>query len=396
MLRILHLEDDPIDAEMVVDLLREEGLEVESDRVDTLEEFKKQLQSGTHALILSDYTIPGVDAFETLRLARQLRPDLPFVFLSGTLGEDVAIEALKMGATDYVLKQRIGRLGPAVRRALKEAEEQFRRKEAEEALRRANIELERKVQLRTQQLVEANANLQTFTHAAAHDLRSPLRTIHSFTGLALEDFGPQLDPVCRSYLERVIQAAESMGRLMNDLLEYSRMEQAEMKLEVVSLQAATQEALGLLETEMRTKQASVIVEDTMPAVTGHQATVVLILNNLLSNALKFMAVGMQPRVRVWAEESAVAAAQIEAGQPGQESTGFVRLWVEDNGIGIPPAQAGSLFQVFHRLHGKQEYPGTGLGLAIVRRGAERIGGRVGVESEQGKGSRFWVELQRAP
>jgi signal transduction histidine kinase len=391
MLRILHLEDDLVDAEMVLDLLREEGLEVQSDRVDTVPDFARQLKAGNHALILSDYTIPGVDAFETLRLARQVCPEVPFVFVSGTLGEDVAIEALKMGANDYVLKQRMGRLGPAVRRALREAEEMSRRKQAEEALRESNVRLEREVQERTAQLVEANANLQTFTHAAAHDMRSPLRSIRSFIDLVLEDFGTQLDPLCRSYLDRVAQAADSMSRLMTDLLEYSRMDQAQLKLEPVNLHTAMQEALSLLEDDIRAKQASVTVQEPMPDVVGHRATVVLILDNLVSKALKFVAPGVQPRVRVWAEEAQRPEAQLSSG----DGPGAVRLWVEDNGIGIPAPGLDKLFRAFQRLHGKSAYPGTGLGLAMVRRGAERMGGRVGVESEPGKGSRFWIELGRA-
>ena len=131
MLRILHLEDDPADAEIVMDLLREDGLEVESDRVDTLGDFRKQLASGSHSLLISDYTIPGVNALEALKLARTARPELPFIFFSGTIGEDQAIEVLKLGASDYVLKQRMARLPPAVRRALSEAREQARLREAE-------------------------------------------------------------------------------------------------------------------------------------------------------------------------------------------------------------------------------------------------------------------------
>lgn len=110
---------------------------------------------------------------------------------------------------------------------------------------------------------------------------------------------------------------------------------------------------------------------------GHWATVVLLVNNLVSNALKFMVAGRQPQIRISAEPS----------------ENRVRLTVEDNGIGIAPEDLGKIFEAFQRLHGKQAYPGTGLGLAIVRKGAERMGGRVGVESELGRGSRFWVELK---
>ena len=169
------------------------------------------------------------------------------------------------------------------------------------------------------------------------------------------------------------------------------MEQAALKREPVALQSATQEALTLLESDIQGKQASISVPENLPEVLGHRATVVLIIGNLVSNALKFTPAGVQPRIRLWAEELPASAATAL----GQDATAMVRLWVEDNGIGIRSEDLGRLFQAFQRLHGKSAYPGTGLGLAIVRRGAERMGGRVGVESELGKGSRFWVELPRA-
>jgi len=266
-----------------------------------------------------------------------------------------------------------------------------KRKEAEEALRQAgealaqsNAELERKVQERTAQLRDANTNLQIFANAAAHDMRSPLRAIRSFTDLALAEFGPQLDPACRSYLERITQSAESMARLMTDLLDYSRMEQAPVELEPVTLHSAVREALALVDADIRCKDALVTVQDSMPDVIGSQASLVLIISNLVSNALKFVAPGVQPRVRIWAQGDPAAR------EPGPAA--MVRLWVEDNGIGIRPDDIPKLFGVFQRLHSKQAYPGTGLGLAMVRRGVERMGGRAGVESEPGKGSRFWLQL----
>ncbi|HWQ90583.1 MAG TPA: ATP-binding protein, partial [Clostridia bacterium] len=112
-------------------------------------------------------------------------------------------------------------------------------------------------------------------------------------------------------------------------------------------------------------------------VVGHQATVVMLISNLVSNSLKFIAPGVQPQIRIW----------------GERRDDTIRLNVQDNGIGINPADLKRLFTAFQRLHGKQDYPGTGLGLALVRVGAERMGGRVGVESEPGKGSLFWVELK---
>jgi len=120
------------------------------------------------------------------------------------------------------------------------------------------------------------------------------------------------------------------------------------------------------------------VQEPLPQVLGHHATLFHVLANLLTNALKFVAPDVQPQVRIWAEEHA----------------GRVRLWVEDNGIGIASEHRERIFRVFERLHGIETYPGTGIGLAIVRKGAERMGGRVGVESEVGQGSRSWVELPK--
>jgi PAS domain S-box-containing protein len=134
-LRILNLEDDALDTELALALLRKDGLAAEIDRVDTQAGFEEALRRDGYDLIVADYSIPGMDALEALRLAREVRPEVPFIFLSGAIGEETAIEMLKLGASDYVLKQRMERLVPAVRRALREAEEHARRKQAEEALR---------------------------------------------------------------------------------------------------------------------------------------------------------------------------------------------------------------------------------------------------------------------
>lgn len=261
-----------------------------------------------------------------------------------------------------------------------------RRKQAENSVRqardelaRANADLEQKVGERTAQLVEANANLQTFAYTAAHDLRSPLRAIKGFSRMVLEDGGAGLDASNRSMLERVTVSAEQMGRLLDDLLDYSKISEAEVKLEPVDLGKTVEEALTLLDTDIRGKNAVVTVGKPLPGVIGHSATVVLLVNNLVSNALKFMPPGVQPQIQISAELT----------------DGRVRLSVQDNGIGIGQGDLGKIFGAFHRLHGNQAYPGTGLGLAIVRKGAERMGGRVGVESDPGRGSRFWVELKAA-
>ncbi|HYG35295.1 MAG TPA: PAS domain S-box protein, partial [Clostridia bacterium] len=248
---------------------------------------------------------------------------------------------------------------------------------AREAQARSREELERQVRERTAQLVEANANLQSFAHSAAHDLRSPLRTISSFSQVTLEECGNQVSPMVRSMLERVLQSSEQMGRLLNDLLEYSKMSQTQLKLEPVSLEAAAKEAMDMLQQDIAAKHAAVTLDLPLRNVLGHSSTVVLIISNLISNAIKFMPEGTQPQIRVWADRTG----------------NIVRLNVQDNGIGIAPENIEKVFGAFERLHGKSAYPGTGLGLTIVRRAAERMQGRAGADSKLGEGSRFWVDLQ---
>lgn len=239
--------------------------------------------------------------------------------------------------------------------------------------------LEGIVQERTAQLVEANANLQTFAYSAAHDFRSPLRSIRSFAEIILEE-SAQLSPMAQTCLEKLIGSTEQLSALLKDLLEYNRLSRNQFTLETVHLDVAVEQALGLIQDEIRVRNAEVSVQSPLPVVRGNLATVVLVITNLVSNALKFTSRGVQPKVRLWAEPSAE----------------FIQLSVRDNGIGICQEDQQKLFEPFKRLNSKTDYPGTGLGLAIVRRAVERMGGSVGVESEPGKGSRFWLELVKQP
>jgi len=170
-----------------------------------------------------------------------------------------------------------------------------------------------------------------------------------------------------------------MDRLIRDLLAYSRVSRMEMRPAPVDLREVVQEALAQLEAAIQEREAQIAVVEPLPSVLAHRSVLAQVVENLLSNAVKFVAQGVRPRVRVWAEGHG----------------DWVRLWVEDNGIGIAPEHQERIFRVFERLHGVEAYPGTGVGLAIVRKGIERMGGRVGVESEVGQGSRFWIELKRA-
>ncbi len=230
-----------------------------------------------------------------------------------------------------------------------------------------------------EELRQKNEELDAFANTVAHDLRAPLRGLRMLTGVLLEDYGAELGSGGTGLMQGVADAAASMDALIEDLLEYARLSRREIELQPVGLGEAISEALKQLASQVAAARAEVTVTRSLPAVLGHHATLVQVLGNLTGNAVKFVAPGVVPRVSVRAEKRGNA----------------VRLWVEDNGIGIDPSQHETIFGIFDRLHDADEYPGTGIGLAIVRRGVERMGGSAGVESEPGKGSRFWVQLPRA-
>jgi PAS domain S-box-containing protein len=253
------------------------------------------------------------------------------------------------------------------------------RNRAQAEVLRLNAELEARVVERTRQLAEANAELDGFAHTVAHDLRAPLRSMRGFSQVLIEDYGEALDEAARDYLVRIAKGAERMDMLIQDLLAYARVGREDLQLSPVSFDMVVAEAGRQIEATLKEARADIDVSGPLPAVLAHRPVLVQVVVNLLSNAVKFVPAGRKPKIRIDAERRGLC----------------VRLWISDNGIGIAPEHQGRIFGVFQRLHGMSDYAGTGVGLAIVRRGVERMGGTAGVESEPGKGSRFWVELKGA-
>ncbi|MBL6456248.1 CHASE3 domain-containing protein [Belnapia sp. T6] len=246
-------------------------------------------------------------------------------------------------------------------------------------LEEQNARLEREVEERTATLEEANAELEAFAATISHDLRAPARAIGGYAEALEEDAGPRLAPVERGYLARIAGAAERMDGLIDDILGYSRLARQDLPLGRVELEQVVEAVLDQLREEAA--GARIALRGPLPAVRGHAGALHLAVTNLLGNALKFTAPGQAPEVTIRAE-------------PAEE--GLVRLWVEDRGIGIAPADQDRIFRPFERLHGREAYPGSGVGLAIVRRVAERLGGACGVVPAPGQGSRFWLDLPEWP
>jgi PAS domain S-box-containing protein len=247
------------------------------------------------------------------------------------------------------------------------------RTRSEQALRAANENLEREVQARTAKLRETVGELEAFSYSITHDMRAPLRAMQGFA-IALQDEAASLTPDCRDYVRRIVNSANRMDQLITDVLNYSRSLRADMELKVVDFKTLT---LGILESypQFQAANVQVLLEGAFPKVRANEAALTQCISNLLNNAVKFVNPGTDPRVRIWAENTGPK----------------VRFWFEDNGIGIKKEYQEKIWGLFQKLN--RGFEGTGLGLAIVRKAADRMGGSVGVESETGTGSRFWLELQ---
>ena len=378
-LRVLVLEDRPADAELMVHELRRAGFEPDWRRVETEPDYLAYLDPALD-VILADYRLPQFNALRALQLLQERQLDIPFIVVTGSLGDEVAVGFIKMGGADYLLKDRLSRLGEAVKNALEQKRLRAEHKQAVEELRKLNLDLERRVVERTIELEAAYKELKDFSYTISHDLQAPLRAMQGFARALQEDYADRLDPIGQDYGRRIVAAAARMDAMIHDLLGYTRLSHAEYALQPVGLAAVVQEALSQLEGEFQERgaQVEVAVPETVPCIMAHHAILVQVVVNLLANAVKFVRPGVQAQVRVWVEDR------------GR----WMRLWVEDNGIGIAPEHQDRIFRVFERLHGVETYPGTGIGLAVVRKGVERMRSRVGLESVPGQGSRFWVELQK--
>jgi signal transduction histidine kinase len=355
-LRLLAVEDEPADVELVLRALHKQGLEATADVAQTEAEFTEQVRKNTYDVILADYKLPSWNGMGSVEVLRREGLDIPVILVSGSLGELTAVECIKQGAADYVLKDQLARLPESVRRALREKRLREETKHAQEELARSNQDLEQ------------------FAYVASHDLQEPLRMVATYTQLLAERYQGQLDADAEKYIHYAVDGATRMQTLVQDLLAFSRVGRQGASPGSTDCNEAVETAVRNLQSCLAETGAQV-QWDHLPVIFADGALLLQVFQNLIGNAIKFRGTD-PPQIRI----SAVKRSQ---------EWEFV---IADNGIGIDPEYSEVIFVIFKRLHTRAEYPGSGIGLAICKKIIERQGGRIWVESQPGQGSTFKFTL----
>ena len=380
-LKVLMVEDSEDDALLLLRELRKGGLQPKIERVDSADGMQAALTRQDWDAVICDYVMPEFSGPAALKLMREKGIDLPFIVVSGKVGEDAAVEMMKAGAHDYIMKGNLARLVPAIQREMEEAQVRRARREADEALRRAHAELEARVKERTAELEQANKELRDlhkarddFVNVISHDLRTPLQVIQGHAQLIQRS--PQKAEVVSKGVEAINTSAKRMNAMIQDLVDTARMDgrQFQLRKQAVNLQPFVVDLLGRMAGVVDVGRVSVEIPEGLPAVDADPDRLERVMLNLLSNALKY-------------SERQVTVAAARENQA-------VRISLDDCGPGIAPEEQAHLFEPFYRVGGGKA-EGIGLGLHITKLLVEAHGGRIWVESEIGKGSTFHFLLPMA-
>jgi signal transduction histidine kinase len=358
--QVLVVEDSEAELRLLCEILEDEGFEVIG--CGSAAEGLDQIKRRDFGVAVVDLRLPDLSGTQLLERIRGLDNQVRVIIYTGVASYDSIKEALNLGAFAYMEKlSDPSELLRHVHRACRERVSHYA------------IGLEAAVAERTADLARSNRELADFASVVAHDLRSPLLTISGYCQILQEELHRGSCDDTREHLGKIVDAVLRMNRLIEDLLDYSRVGRSDEPFQSIALDAVVAHAMANLERAITESRARIDV-GPMPTVTGDSTQLVQLFQNLMGNAIKFHAEA-DPVIR------------LRAGR----HEGDWQFSVEDNGIGIDSSQFEHIFQVFQRLHGK-EYPGTGVGLAVCKKIVERHRGRIWLESQPGRGTTFFFTL----
>jgi len=387
---ILLVDDDTANLLALEATLK--GLNQNLVRASSGREALRQVLEKDFAVILLDVQMPEMNGIETAAAIRERERSrhIPIIFLTGLVKtDDMMFKGYSAGAVDYlvkpivpdILRVKVGVFVELAQMRRKLHEEIAERSRAAAEISKLNHELEQKNKAlteRTTELQETVSELESYSYSISHDMRAPLRAMMGYSQILLEESSQLLTEEHQGYLQRISTGARRLDHLIQDVLSYSKVSRATFQLDPIDVEKLIHEIIAQY-PGLQSPQAEVKIEGPLPRVLANEAALTQCLSNLMDNAVKFVAPGITPKVTISAE------------QKGDE----VRLWFVDNGIGIEPQDQERIFGIFVKVHSAETYPGTGIGLSIVRKAVEKMGGRIGLESKSGTGTRFWIQLQTA-
>ncbi|MFB3388301.1 ATP-binding protein [Flavobacterium sp. LAR06] len=400
-IKVLLLEDNTADADLIVRHLTKSGLSFSSKIVESRKAFEESLDTFCPDIILSDYSLPAFDAGSAFKIIKDRELNIPFIIISGTIGEENAVMLIKEGATDYVSKNNFSSLLQKITRALKEAEELIEKEDLLQKLRIqtaalliANQELEfqnAEKEKRAIELLNANKELLAFNFISSHDLQEPLRKIQIFISIMMEKEMKTMTEDGKNNLNRIHVAATRMRQLIEDLLDFSRVSTVDNQYETTDLQDIIDDVKLELNDTIHHKKAIFKINKLMPVnIMAFQFR--QLIYNLISNSLKFCLPEVPLQITI---HSSILKNEEFRALNLPNSPQICDYWnftFQDNGIGFEAQYNQNIFVIFQRLHHTEDYSGTGIGLAIVKKIVENHNGIIIADGNLNKGVTFNIYI----
>jgi signal transduction histidine kinase len=358
-LRVLIVEDSESDTGLIVRSLRHAEYLPIHKRVETGEDMREALEKEEWDMVISDHSMPRFDALSALKILHESGQDIPFIVLSGCIGEETAVAMMKAGAHDYVMKNNLARLIPAIRRELSEAKVRQERRRAEDAAK------------------DASEKLKFFAYSVAHDLKSPAIAVYGLARYLRGHYRDILDDKGRDYCDQLMKVSEHIVALVEKINMYIATKEAHLSIESLNLREILRMIREEFSAQLYLRQIDWLEPETAVEVRVDRISIVRVLRNLIDNSLKF------------------GGEQLSTIRIGYEETEESHiLSVCDDGRGLNMEDAEKIFGLFQRPETSRGIEGAGLGLAIVREIADQHGGKVWVDARTEQGTTFYVSISK--